>query len=399
MRTRNPADKTYTILGMRKIAFAFFIIFFFIYKLTSAGATPFDYFTRLADSFLEGKYYLTENPPWLSELIPLGENKYAVVYPPMPTILSLPFRALFGKSFEQQYLAHALGAGIVVLTMALSWKIKKNKLLAIWSGLLIGVGSIVWFLSSVGSSWYLGQVSAAFFLTASIYETFNKKRPFLIGIFLGASFLSRLHTILALPFFLYLLANKKWFKSYFYLGLGILPFVLFNFYYNFIRFGVIWDKAYFLLPALLNELDKPWFYKGVTNIAYIPNNLRAMFLTFPKILDKFPYIQPSWAGLAIWITTPAFVYAFWAQFKQKVVKFTWLSIFLIFLIVASHGGTGWAQFGYRFAVDFYPLLMFLVIKGVATKGLKWHHWFLMALGIIVNLWGVVWINKFGWVSF
>jgi hypothetical protein len=384
---------------MKRLAFTFFIIALIIYFLTSAGATPFDYFTRLSDSFLAGKYYLTENPSWLSELIPAGVDKFFVVYPPMPALLAIPFRFFFDGNFQQQYLAHILGAGIVALTMLSSWTIKKDKILAVWSGLLVGIGSIIWYMSASGSVWYLGQISAAFFLTAAIFESLLKKRPLLIGIFLGAAFLSRLHTILALPLFLYLLYDKDWFKKYFYLGLGILPFIAFDFYYNFIRFGTIFDQAYFLLPKILNETDKPWFTKGVFNLAYIPDNIKAMFWTFPRILNTFPYIQPSWAGLAIWITTPAFIYSVRAPLKEKVVKISWLSILLIFMVVASHGGTGWAQFGYRFAVDFYPILILLTIKGASKGKLEWHHWLLLVIGVVVNLWGVLWINKFGWVSF
>lgn len=385
---------------MKKLAFIFFIVSIIIYFLTSGGKTPFDYFTRLSDSFLAGKYYLTQNPPWLSELIPAGAGKYFVVYPPMPAILSLPFRFLFGEKFQQQYLAHALGAGIVVFTMLISWTIKKSKALAVWAGLLIGVGSILWFLSATGSSWYLGQVSAAFFLTVALYESLNKKRAGLVGIFLGAAYLSRVHTILSLPLFLFLLYEKGgWLKKYFHLGLGMVPFVAFNFYYNFIRFGTILDQAYFILPRVLNELDRPWFSKGVANIAYIPNNLQAMFWSFPKILKVPPYIQPSWASLSIWITTPAFIYSLFAPIKEKLTWFLWLAILLIFFVVASHGGTGWAQFGYRFAVDFYPFLTLLTLKAVAKTGLRFHHWLLLCIGIIVNLWGVLWINKFGWVSF
>ncbi|KKU10115.1 MAG: hypothetical protein UX13_C0020G0007, partial [Candidatus Woesebacteria bacterium GW2011_GWB1_45_5] len=193
--------------------------------------------------------------------------------------------------------------------------------------------------------------------------------------------------------------SKNWFKNFSQLAFGFLPFLLFNFHYNYVRFGVFWDRAYFILPHILGELDKPWFAKGVTNIAYIPDNLRAMFWSFPKILKGPPYIQPSWAGLSIWITTPALFYSLFAPFREKIVKFAWLAVLPIFLVVASHGGTGWAQFGYRFAVDFYPFLVLLTIKAAAGSGLKWHHWLLLAIGIIVNLWGVLWINKFGWVSF
>jgi hypothetical protein len=198
---------------------------------------------------------------------------------------------------------------------------------------------------------------------------------------------------------LYLLKDRGWFKNYALFAFGTLPFIIFDFVYNYLRFGVIWDKAYFILPTVLNELNQPWFSKGVANIAYIPANFQAAFWAFPKILTAAPYIEPSWYSLAIWITTPVFVFALFAPFRENLVKFLWLAVASIFFIVASHGGTGWAQFGYRFAVDFYPFLFLLVIKAVAKTGLKPIHWVLLVLSIIVNLWGVIWINIFGWVSF
>lgn len=384
---------------MRKIFFAAFIISFIVYFFTSQGKTPYDYFTRLASSFLSGKYYLTENPPWLSELIPAGNNKFYVVYPPMPAILAMPFVLVFRDNFQQQFLSQLLGAGIVILTMALAWSVKHDIKLAVWAGGLSGLGNIIWYLSATGSSWYLGQVSSAFFLTFALYESLNKKRATLVGAYLGAAYLSRIHTIVSLPVFLYLLYNKNWLKKFFYTGLGIFPFVLFDFSYNFVRFGTIFDKAYFLLPEILNETDKPWFIHGVTNISYIPNGLRAAFWSFPKILNHPPFIEPSWYSLAIWITTPAFVFAFFSPIKEKLTQFLWLAVISIFTIVLMHGGTGWTQFGYRFAVDFYPFLFLLTIKGVAKTGVKPIHWVLLFISILVNAWGVIWINKFGWVSF
>lgn len=393
----NPANKTYTILGMRKLISIFFIATVVVYFITSPGKTPFDYFTRLADSFIDGKYYLTENPPWLSELIPAGENKYFVVYPPMPAFISMPFRYIFGNQFEQRYLAFLMGAGIVALTMSTSWIFNKNKKQLIFIGLLTAFGNIIWFLSSVGSSWYLGQVSAAFFMTAAIYESYNKKRVILVGIFLGAAYMSRLHTALAFPLFLYLFYDKKnWFLNYFKIGVGTLPFLGFNFYYNFIRFGTIFDKAYLLIPGLL---DEPWFKNGLFNIKYIPNGLKSMFLSLPRFSNIFPYATPSWGGLSILITTPIFIFTLFNKIKNKLTIFIWISILPIMFIVLSHGTTGFAQFGYRFAVDFYPLLFLLLIIYFSKIKIKNFHWLLLVIGIIVNLWGVICINKFGLVGF
>lgn len=392
----NPAHKTYTILGMRKFVSIFFIATFVVYFITSPGKTPYDYFTRLADSFLQGKYYIEDNPPWLSELVPTSNNRYYVIQPPMPAILATPFRYILGDKFQQQYLAHMLGAGLVVLTMAIAYKIKKNIFLSIFAGVLIGFSSIVWYLASTGSVWYLGQICSAFFMSAAIYESLNKRRTLLVGMFLGSMFLSRLHTVLAFPFFLYLFYDKKyWFRNYFQIALGVLPFLLFNFYYNFVRFDTIFDKGYFLVPGIYSE---PWFSKGMLNIAYIPEHLKLLFLKIPNFYSYPPYIQPSWYGLAIWITTPAFIFSLFAPIKENLTKLTWLSIFFIFILLSLRGGTGWTQFGYRYAVDFYPLLTFLTIKGIVAMGLKKYHWILLFIGIIVNLWGVLWINKFGWVG-
>lgn len=386
---------------MKKFLLAVFIFSFIVYFFTSAGRTPYDYFTRLSEAFLQGRYWLTEQPRWLSELIPAGVNRYYVVYPPMPAIILLPFVFAFGKNFPQQLLAHALGAGIVILTIKLSLLTKNDKKLAIWSGLFIGFGSIVWYLSASGSVWFVGQLTAAFFILAALVESLDKKRVWLVGIFLGAAYLSRTHVILSIPIFLFLLLrdNPKPLRQLFLLGLGFAPFISFDFYYNYVRFGSLFNKGYFLLPAILSETSAPWFAKGVANIAYIPNGLRTMFWSFPKFLNNPPFIQPSWAGLAIWITTPAFIFALRAPLKDSLVKFCWLAILPILVVVLSHGGSGFAQFGYRFAVDFYPFLSLLTIKGVAKTGLKWHHWLLLFLGILINLWGVLWINKFGWVSF
>ena len=375
------------ILGKKKFIFPIFIfiITLVVYYLTSAGKTPYDYFTRLAASFLKGKYYLTENPTWLNELIPEDQNKYFVVYPPMPAILSMPFVFILKDVFQQQYLAHLLGAGIVFLTIKLSLKIKKDMKLAIWSGLLVGFGTIIWYLSVTGSSWYLGQVASCFFLIAALNESLDKKRPSLVGALLGASYLSRLTTILSFPLFIYLIKGKRKIKNIFKFALGILPFFMFNFFYNFIRFGTIFDKGYLLIPGVLNET---WYEKGLFNLSYIPSHLKVIFASFPIFQKEFPFVIPSWAGLSIWITTPAFLYSIFSNIKERVVQISWFVIILTSLVIFSHGTTGFAQFGYRFAVDFYPFLIFLTIKGVSKNKLKWHHIVLLLISILVNLWGV-----------
>ncbi len=370
------------------VVFLIFVLTVAIHYLSSGGLTAFEHFALLADAFLKKHLYVSAQAPWL-EQVPIDSSHFYVPYPPLPALLLIPFRAIFGSYFFQDYLSYFLGSAMGLITVLISLQIKKDIKLAIWSGLLGTYGTIMWYMSSVGSSWYLGQICSVFFISLAIFETLTKKRYFLIGIFIGVSYLSRIETIVTLPFFLFLAFDKLWFKNFLKIASGIAPFVLFNFYYNFARFGVIWDKAYLLIPGVSNE---SWFSKGVINIAYIPEHLKIIFKAVPELKREFPFATPGLGGLAIWFTTPAFIYSLLANLKERIVQLSWLSILLISIIVMSHGSTGFAQFGYRFAVDFYPFLILLTIKGVAKTGVKWHHWLLLSLSILVNLWGVLFLN-------
>ncbi len=369
-----------------------------IYLATSAGKTPYDYFTRLAEAFLQGRVWLTENPSWLSELIPLGNNKFTFVNPPMPAILAVPFVLVFKTYFHQEHLAHLLGTLAVTITGFLAWKIKPTKKFAIWAMLLLGLGSIFWYLAATGSVWYLGQVTVVLFLTAAIYESVTRKRPTIIALLLVATFLSRLQTTLSLPFFLFVLLERKSTLVDYLKFFGVLSlFFIIYCSYNFLRFGSILENGYTLIPGILQE---PWFDHGQFSLSYIPKHLELLFLKLPTLLPDFPYIRPSWAGMAIWISTPTFIFALFARLKNKINLLAWVSILLIGFVNFSYGSTGFSQFGYRYAVDFYPFLIFLTLQGVNRGGgPKWYHWLLLIVSIIVNCWGVLWINKFGWVAF
>lgn len=370
---------------------------FIVYYYTSGGGTPYNHFVLLADAFLKGNFFVEGVYPWI-EKAPIDELRFFIVNPPMPAILLVPFVKIWGLNFQQHLFAHGIGVLLALSTFFMSLKIKMDLKLAVWSSILIGIGSIVWFLSATGSVWYLGQTTAALFLTLAIIEILkDKPKPYLVGLSLGAAYLSRIHLALIVPIFAFLVWKKyKSIKALLQLGITIAPFVLFDLTYNFIRYGSIFNQGYFLIPGTQNE---PWFSRGIMHPSYIIEDLKVAFLMLPKKISEFPYFIPSWGGMAMWLTTPAFVFVLFADIKNIMTKLSWLAIFMVFLVVGAHGGTGFAQFGYRFAVDFYPFLTYLTISGVARlKGPKFIHWLLLAIGIVVNLWGVLWINIFGWVG-
>src|SRR5438477_263124 len=101
----------------RAVAIWIAVIAAAIYVATGIGlATDYDYSGRLADAFLHGRWWLTEAPPWLNELLLCGEGRFCVVYPPLAAILSLPFVPFFPTAVSQvvaSRLAGGASAGIL----------------------------------------------------------------------------------------------------------------------------------------------------------------------------------------------------------------------------------------------------------------------------------------------
>jgi hypothetical protein len=364
---------------------------------------------RLDEAFLHGRLYLSENLLSFLELAPVG-NKYFIIPPPMPAFLILPFVFFAGPNFNQTLASIILGALNAVLIYSLFKKLfPKSESPAIWMTVLFSLGTIHWYLSSVGSVWYFGQITGVFFTFLALNELFGLKRAWLVGLFLGAAFWSRLPVILSATFFIIMLTSfgkkeffsKKNIFTAFEFILGLSVFIVLDFLYNYMRFGTIFDVSYYLQGGVSQGiLQTSVFSKGYFNLAYIPDHLKIFLLKGPVFLSYFPYLQPSWAGMAIWLTTPAFIFAFFSPIKEKITWACWIAIIPIMILVMSHGGTGFSQFGYRYAMDFYPFLLILTAKGMVQKKLKikWHHIIFILAGVLVNLWGVLWINKFNWVG-
>ncbi len=92
--------------------------------------------------------------------------------------------------------------------------------------------------------------------------------------------------------------------------------------------------------------------------------------------------------------------------RDRIVLACWAAILSIALFDAMFAATGWAQYGYRYSLDFTPFLLVLVAAAVGRQ-IRWHHLVLIGAAILVNAWAVLWIYRFApaqlwgwtWVSF
>lgn len=369
---------------------------FVIYALSKGPPPGQDHFVYLAYSFLHGRLGVTGAGTALQELVHLNGNYY-VVYPPMPAIIMMPFVAIWGTAVDESLMSIILASICVSLIWLMIRKtgVKGGKVL--WLTALFGFGTCFWYTAAVGSAWYIEEVATALFLTAAIVLMLYRKNNFFVGLCLGLAYLSELVTVLAFPFFLLLSyeRNDSWKPrlkqmTLFFIGLAI-PVVL-DLVYNFARYDTILDIGYTII--IKGDPNYPY---GLFSLAYIPKHIYAILFQGPILLSHFPYFEPNWMGLGLFFTTPAFLYIFKGPW-DKLSKYAGIASMCILGLLVVHGTVGFTQFGYRFSIDFSPFLILLTAKGMTEK-LTWQEKAIIILSVLVNLWGVICIIKFNFVSF
>jgi hypothetical protein len=249
----------------------------------------------------------------------------------------------------------------------------------------------------------------------------------------------------------------------------VAPFLAVGMAANALRFGSPFESGYNYAEQLY-QVDVAWRWPhGWFDPSYLARHPPVFWEQMPIVSNQGSYVWPSWAGLATWVSTPALFYGlfvhrrlnpavarigalgivvacaivaargierglsaadwataevplgvhlwpFWIVIagavvaavvaRDRIVLACWAAIIPIALTDWMFAATGWAQFGYRYALDFTPFLFVLVAISVGRR-IQWHHLALIAAGIAVNLWGVLWIYRFApaqlwgwtWVSF
>lgn len=349
-----------------------------IYLYTSSrDRESLDYFVRLADAFLHGRLTLLEAPSWLNELIPAGPGQWYVAYPPLPAVLLVPVVAVFGTDIHEQVVSSILGGASVGLAWLLFGLFAMTIRARVVLTAVFGLGTVLWYVAEVGSVWYLAHVVAVFFMLLALYLAFRGRMPLLVGLFLGFAATSRLPVALSAPFFVAILLRLGWPPRLpamrtvvrtilpFAVGLAI-PLAVYGLY-NVARWGSPFDEGYVRIPGVL---DDPIYHDhGILSAWYIPRNLFAMFLRSWNYVDSPPYLQPSWWGLSLLLTTPFYLWLAKARLRDPRVVYALGGAALVAIPIVTHGNVGISQFGYRFSLDFQPLL-FVVLATVFERGMS-----------------------------
>lgn len=378
------------------------------------------YFNHLAAAFLKGELYLAM-PPSTHDLT-LFEGQWYVPFPPLPALLMLPWIAFFDLvTLNTTLFCTIFGALNVLLLYQLLTALHENQLLRLsrearlWLTLLFGVGTVHWYMATIGSVWFVAQICTVTFVALAVWFTAANRPAWLCGSALALAILARPTVLLTWPLLLTIAAHGRsnssnlspndsapndpgpkqstlaligrmlpWaIRSAVPMTVALLLLLL----YNYARFANPFDFGYLTENVAAPLAPKLQTY-GQFNLHYFPKNLWAMWLAGPQWSEERNFWYPNPEGMSLLLTTPALIYLARARHTLIAVG-GWLSFLLLMIPLLFYYNTGWWQFGYRFSLDFMVPVM--VLLAIATRGrTSWSMRLLILLGIVVNGYGVYW---------
>ncbi len=428
---------TWLVAGTRKrrllLAAGIYLVCGVVFALVAGherlgSHTPYNHYAHLANAWLHGRQDLPDGPPGYA-----GGNDFAqlngktyISFPPFPALLMLPLVAAAGspENFRDgQFIVWLAGIGPAVLFLILeklrrtarSIRTEKENLVL---SFVFAFGTVYFFTAVEGTVWFAAHVVGVACGALYILCALDAERPWLAGLALACTWMSRPSMMFTGALFVFeairvsckealptegtLLQRieKTWadvdkpalWKR---LGAFALPMAI-SFaiasWMNETRYGDPSPLAFgheYLSVAWRARMHK-W---GLAGYHYFPKNLGVMLTVLPwrppPGTHGLPAFQINEHGLALWFTTPLYLWLFHPKKRGYLHDIVLISALMPMLVDLSYQNSGWRQFGYRFSND-YALLLFILLA-VGERPMK-------TIWTLAAAWGIAW-NTFGAISF
>ena len=428
-----------------------------VYLVSNPNRTsPYNHFVRQAAAWLEGQAAIrlpdesalgAPANGYFQDAMPVsGPNgeptgRALIPFPPLPALVLLPFVALWGLATNAQLVAAVLGA----LAVGAAWwalgRLPVRPRTRIAATLFFGLGTVFWYASMLGTTWYLAHIVAAGLTFLALGVALGADSPaatrslrrwpgpprrwgepldprqFAAGFLLGLAATARLTVIFGAPFLVLVGGGGSWRRRGLSAALGAaLPLLAFA-GYNLATTGQLFHPGYeyqYRLEASSYSFlgyNPAW---AIEDPRYLPQNLALMLGGLPDLLPACPpgaarglfdaacpYLVPSPIGMSLLLTSPGWLLALAAlrdYGRSRIVTGAVIATVLIAVVNLMHFSQGWVQFGYRFSNDFAPFGLLLVALGSEQllERRRWLVWALIALSVLINAWGVAWGVILGW---
>jgi hypothetical protein len=344
-------------------------------------------YVRLADAFLHGHVWIVWPGPYIDAL-GVGDKHY-IIEGPVPAVLLMPLVALFGRAVNQT----AFTCVIAGLAVATGWQIARrlgaDRPTASMLAAFFALGTDLAWCAIYGAVWYVAHVVAVFFALLAVAELLGKRRAWLVTLLLVFAAGSRFTLIVAvIPCAAYALwrlpANRRLPAA----GAALIVLAVaagIDVAYNYARWGVPNDIGY-VTWYHQDQIGEPT--GSPFRLDYLSYELEAFFLAIPAVVDHYPWFVPRLDAVALEVTSPALVLAFFARGGERgFVPAMWIAAILVGAPSFLYYANGGAQFGMRHALDFEPFLFPLIALAMARVP-RVASELLLGLSVIAGVWGI-----------
>ena len=382
-------------IGMLCIPALMLLGYIFIHMLfggTLLSYNCWDSYSLQAMSWLSGRLDMGKNYEWLE--LAVYNGKYYLSFPPLPSVVMLPFVLLFGERTPSNLVSALYG----IFTAMIAYKILKKAGMkrggAVFFAIAYVWGSNMLWLSTSGGVWFLAQGLNMLLLTACVYFAQQKMRVAAYAMAALAVGCRPFSVCMFLPLMAYFYTADKdrpradrirgQIRSLIIPAFIALCYML----YNYVRFGNVLEFGHNYLPEFTES------EKGQFSLSYILPNLYNLLLRPVTLRGDLTLEYPLFDGFMFYIANPMFLIWFAAVVKDVLQKrldavrlCIVIAVLIELLLLCAHKTLGGWQFGARYTVDMLPMaLMYLLLKKDEPGGISA---FIMAAGMMFNLYGAL----------
>jgi len=418
-RTKAPDSSKRSVWESVRIPVFIYLVFAVIYgvlmwnRLFTVSSD--NHFVYLAESLLHGRLGMLTKVPHLNDWAQYN-NKWYVSFPPFPAVLMMPGVAIWGMGFLDRlfaFLFAPLGPALFYVLLDVlraRGRIERRTWELVTLSAVYGLSTVYFFSAVQGTTWFVAHMIGGVLMTLYMLASLDAKRPILAGLALGCAFATRTPMLFAFPFFLYevmrssrsdrageatgivaYLRSLDWgrtIRKTLLFGVPVAVIVLLIMLMNYARFDDPFEFGHKYLEVRWAPRIEKW---GLFNYHYLGRNLMVIFSLLPWLTPSPPYVQISTHGLALWFTTPLFLYALWPNKRDGFMNALIWSAILTAIPSLFYQNSGWVQFGYRFSLDFTQFLLMMIALGGRRFGKLFFA--LAAFALCVNLFGAVTFDR------
>lgn len=361
---------------------------------TLLGHCPWDSYTLQAIAWRQGRMDLGQNHTHLE--LAIYKGKYFVSFPPVPSLVMLPFTFFFGENTPNNLIIAIITLCIAAATFKLGTIGGFNAKDSAFLALFITFGSNLMWMSTLGGVWFVAQAMAMLLLLLGAIAAYHGKTALAYGAVALAVGCRPFSAAAFLPLLLWLYqkrrnAGSSPTKALLCQWSGFLTAALIAaayMWYNYARFDNPLEFGHNYLPEFLQSPQ------GQFNLAYIFGNIKNIFRPV-GLTAKLGLEYDIFDGFMFFVANPLFLLHFYKAAKNGRGKdFSWqrasltLAMAIMLLCLCAHKTFGGWQFGARYTCDLLPLVLLYVCL-CKEKTLNGFDKTAGVFGIMFNIYGAL----------